>query len=166
MAYFGDVERIASISRAIAAGRQGVNPELIDLLALFSGQEKWVERMGHGSRTEIFLRSQGVSPGTIRSLFRGLPRLDRSPATPEEEIVHDALRIDAMGSVGVARLAQQGYRERLSFEEMAARIEEASRSPLKTAAGESLAATRREAMRDFARRLLEEREEFSSDDAR
>jgi len=161
MAYSGDIERIASISRAIAAGRQDVNSDLLDLLSLFSGQEKWVERMGHGSRTEIFLRSQGLSAAVIRALLRGLSRLDRSPVTAEEEIVHDALRIEEMGSAAVARIAQRGYRERLTFEELAETIETAARRALKTPAAESLATARREGMLDFARRLREEHREYS-----
>ncbi len=162
MTYSGDVDRVASISRTIAAGRKDVDADLLELLAIFSGQEKWVERMGHGSRTELFLGSLGLPAATIRALFRGLSRLNRAPATAEEEIVHDALRIDEMGSIGVTRLAQQGYRERLSFEEMAASIEEAARRPLKTPAGETLAAERRVAMFAFARRLREESLEFSA----
>jgi HD superfamily phosphodiesterase len=160
MTYSGDVERVASICRRIAAGRQDVDAELLDLMAIFSGQEKWVERMGHASRTEIFLASLGIPTATIRALFRGLSRLNRAPAAAEEDIVHDALRIDEMGAIGVARLAQQGYRERLSFEEMADVIEEAARLPLKTPAGETLAGQRRAIMLEFACRLREEHREF------
>jgi len=161
MTYSGDVERVAAIARAIAGARSDVDAELLDLLAVFSGQKKWVERMGHGSRTQIFLESLGVPAARIRALFRGLARLEGAPSTPEEDLVHDALCIDEMGAIGVARLAQQGYRERLTFEEMADRIEEAARPPLRTPAGEALAAERRAAMRAFARKLRAESLEFS-----
>ncbi len=163
MTYSGDIDRVAAISRTIAAGRMDVDADLLELLAIFSGQEKWVERMGHGSRTEIFLGSLGIPARTTRALFRGLSRLSRSPATAEEEIVHDALRIDEMGSIGVMRLAQQGYRERLSFEEMAASIEEAAGRPLRTPAAEALACERRQSMLEFARRLREEQREFAGE---
>jgi len=54
---YGDVERMVSAAQAISGGRTDVDEDLLFLLAVFSGQEKWVSRMGHRSRTEIFLAS-------------------------------------------------------------------------------------------------------------
>jgi hypothetical protein len=160
---YGDVERMVSASAAIADGSRTppLDEELLFLLAVFSGQEKWVSRMGHRSRTEIFLSSLGVSPRTVQRLFRGLSRLATEPATPEEEIVHDAVALEAMGAYGIARGLADAYRERLEILEMAAAIEEAADAHLKTARAEELAASRRELMRGFARRLREEHAQFS-----
>ena len=158
--YHGEVERVIRASEKIAADRTDLDRDLLYLLAVFSGQDRWVERMGHASRTEIFLSSLGISNKTIRSLFRALTRLASAPVTPEEEIVHDAMRVEEMGAYGISRRLLEGYRERMDFPEMADAIEEAAREPLKTAAGEALAAPRRQAMLDFARRLREEYEEF------
>jgi hypothetical protein len=158
---YGDVERMVSAAEAIADGLAGVDRDLLFLLAVFSGQERWVSRMGHRSRTEGFLASLGVPSGKVRALFRGLARFDEAPATPEEEIVHDAVRLESMGAYGVARGLADAYRERLDILEMADAIEKAAAAPLRTEAGERMAAPRRALMREFARRLREEHGEFA-----
>jgi hypothetical protein len=159
---FGDTHRIAAACETIAAGRSDLDRDLLYLLAVFSGQERWVSRMGHRSRTEMFLASLGIPGKTIRALFRALPRIESSPATPEEEIAHDAVKIDGMGARGVARALMEGRREGLAFLEMAEEIEKAAASPLRTKAGETLAADRRRIMLEFARTLAREEDEFRS----
>jgi hypothetical protein len=158
---YGDVERIVSASEAIADGRTELDGDLLFLLAVFSGQEKWVSRMGHKSRTEIFLGSLGTPPRTVRRLFQALSRFEAAPAAAEEEIVHDALKLEAMGAYGIARGLADAYRERLEILEMAQAIEEAAAMKLRTDAGERLATPRRALMRDFAARLRAEHAEFS-----
>jgi hypothetical protein len=157
---YGDVERMVSAAETIAAGVPGTDRDLLFLLAVFSGQERWVSRMGHRSRTEAFLASLRVPPATVRALFRGLARFDAAPATPEEEIVHDAVRLEAMGAYGVARGLADAYRERLDILEMADAIEKAAAAPLRTEAGERLAVPRRALMRTFAASLRAEHAEF------
>jgi hypothetical protein len=108
----------------------------------------------------MFLASLGVPSRTVRALFRGLSRLESAPATAEEEIAHDAVKLDGMGARGIARAVMEGRREGLGFLEMAAAIQEAAGAPLRTEAGEALAAGRRRTMLDFARKLALEEEEF------
>lgn len=158
---YGDIERVVSASEAIAESAEGLDRDLLFLLAVFSGQERWVSRMGHRSRTEIFLTSLGVPAPTVRKLFRGLERLESAPGTPEEEVVHDAVAIERMGAYGIARGLADAYRERLDILEMAAAIEAAGEPGLKTGRGRELAAERREVMRAFARQLRREHAEFS-----
>jgi hypothetical protein len=157
---YGDVQRMVSAAEAIADGRPGLDADLVFLLAVFSGQERWVSRMGHRSRTETFLASLGVPSRTVRALFRGLERFETAPGTPEEEIVHDAVRLEAMGAYGIARGLADAYRERLDIPEMVEAIERAAEAPLRTGAGQRLAQERRELMRAFARRLREEHAQF------
>jgi hypothetical protein len=158
---FGDARRVVSASERIARDLPDLDRGLLYLLAIFSGQERWVSRMGNRSRTEMFLASLGVPAGKIAALFRGLTRLGSRPATREEEIVHDALKIEGMGARGIARHLLEGRREGLGLSEMAARIEGAARAPLKTQVGEFLASERRRLMLDFARRLAEEENQFT-----
>ena len=158
---YGDVERMVSATEAIAGNRAGLDAGLLFLLAVFSGQERWVSRMGHRSRTEIFLGSLGIPPRTIRRLFLALSRFESAPATPEEEIVHDALKLETMGAYGIARGLADAYRERLEILEMAQAIEEAAAGKLRTEAGERLAVSRRALMLEFAARLRAEKAEFA-----
>jgi hypothetical protein len=157
---YGDVERAVAAAEAIASSAPGADPDLLFLLAVFSGQEQWVSRMGHASRTEIFLESLGVSRRTVAALFRGLARFETSPQTVEEEIVHDAVLLEAMGAYGIARSLAEAYRERLGILEMAAAIEQAAACPLRTEAGRALAEPRRQAMLAFAAQLRTEHAEF------
>ena len=141
MTYYGDVERVVAASEQIAAGREDVDPDVLYLLAVFSGQEKWVSRFGHKSRTEIFLGSLGIAPRTIAALWRSLARFEREPRTPEEEVVHDAVRLEELGAYGIARQLLEGYRERLDFLEIAESIEESGQAPLATEAGRASTVT-------------------------
>ena len=157
---YGDIRRVVSASRKMAEEREGLDSDRLFLPAVFSGQEKWVSRMGHRSRTELFLASLGVARKDVASLFRSLERLETAPRTPEAEIVHDAVRLDRLGAYGIARSLVEGYRERQDFLEMAAAIEEEAEVALRTPEGRRMAEPRRAAMRDFARRLRDEFAEF------
>jgi hypothetical protein len=158
--HFGDTRRIVAACEKIAGGRSDLDRELLYLLAVFSGQERWVSRMGHRSRTEMFLSSLGIPQPKIQALFRGLSRLESRPSSAEEEIAHDAVKLDEMGARGIARKLLEGRREGLDFLETAAAIEEAARAPLRTEAGGALARGRRRIMLDFARQLIEEETEL------
>jgi hypothetical protein len=159
---FGDARRVVAAAEKMARSFPDFDHELLYLLAIFSGQERWVSRMGNRSRTEMFLASLGVPEGKIAALFRGLARFASRPATPEEEIVHDAVKLEGMGARGIARHLLEGRREGLGLSEMASRIEEAAGAPLRTEAGEALAAERRRVMMDYAARLREEESEFQA----
>jgi hypothetical protein len=158
---YGDIQRMVLASAKIAEGLENCDTDLLFLLAVFSGQEKWVSRMGHRSRTEIFLASLGVPSRTIQRLFRGLARFETEPASSEEEAVHDAVKLDAMGAYGIARGLADAYRERMDMMEMADAIEAAAAASLRTERGRALTAPRRELMQEFARRMRAEHAEFS-----
>ena len=165
MTNYGDVERMVSAAEAVAAGVSGIDRDLLFLLSVFSGQEKWVARMGHRSRTELFLASLHVRRETVRALFRALRRLGTAPVGPEEEAVYDALRLETLGAYGVARALADAYRERLEILEMADALETAAEARLRTENGRKLAAARKARMLAFARELRAEHAEFSRDPA-
>ena len=154
--YFGDSERVVRAAERIAGDDPSIDRDVVYLLAMFSGQGKWVSRLGQRSRTEIFLTSAGIPAPAMRALFRGLPRLPSEPQTAEEAVVHDALKLEALGATGIARLLLEGYRERQDFLEMADAIDKAAGVELATEAGRRLAEPRREAMRRFAEQLRAE----------
>jgi len=160
MTTFGDVGRTLRAAEAIAAAGPGFDSARLFLLAVFSGREKWVEKFGNGSRTELFLASVGVPEEEFRVLRRSLSRYASAPATVEEDCVHDARRLEDLGAYGIVRAAAQGTRERLDLVELAAEIEAEARADFRTEAGRALAAPRLALMRDFARRLREEVAEF------
>jgi hypothetical protein len=157
---FGDVERMLRAAAAIAQGRSEGDAGRLFLLAVFAGREKWVEKFGNGSRTELFLSSVGVPGEEFRLLRRSLSRYASAPVSAEEECVHDARRLEELGAYGVVRAAAEGTRERLDLAELAAEIESAARDDLRTDVGRSLAAPRLALMHEFAKRLREEVAEF------
>jgi hypothetical protein len=161
--YYGNVERVVAASGKIAGRREDLDRDLLYLLAVFSGQEKWVSRFGHKSRTEIFLASVGVEARKVGALWRGLARLEKEPRTLEEQVVHDAIHLEELGAYGIARRLLEGYREQLDFAEIADAIDEAAAAPLATPAGRTLAEPRIAAMREFSRRLRAEYREFAGE---
>lgn len=157
---FGDVERMLRACSALASGRADIDSDRLFLLAVFSRQEKWLGKFGHGTRTELFLVSAGVSAEEFRWLLRSLSRFRSDPRTAEEEVVHDAARLEELGAYGIARIVAEGARERMDFRELSGAIESEARDDFRTTRGRELAFPRLALMRDFAARLRQELEEF------
>ncbi len=159
---FGDVERVLLACGEIALPGDGIDADRMFLLAVFSGQTKWVGTLGQGSRTELFLRSAGVAREEVRRLFQSLARFRADPRTPEEEIVHDAVRLEEVGAYGVSRIVVESARERRDFAEVASAIEEGAVEDFRTPRGRELARERISWMKEFASQLRREIEAFAA----
>lgn len=165
---FGFVERRLRISdflegeegKGKVAGEAGADPARLFLLGAFAGLPS-ARRITPDSREALLLRSLHIPFEEISSLSRSLSRLESSPESPEERIVHDAILLESVGAYGVTQILVAGARERMTLAEMAGDIEERMASArFATPAGRRLAADRVAFASLFARTLAEEAREF------
>ncbi len=169
MTSFGFVDRRLRISEILFEGEEGREragdavgalPARLFLLAAFAGLPS-ARKVTRDSREELLLRSLRIPFEEISSLVSSLNRLESSPETPEEKIVHDAMLLESVGAYGVTQLLVAGARERMTLGEMAREIaEKMAGARFVTEAGWRLAADRVAFAALFARRLAEEAVEF------
>ncbi len=169
MTDFGFVERRIRISEIFLGGEEGrdgaarsvgVDPARLFLLAAFAGLPS-ARRITPDGRESLLLRSLHVPLEEISSLSSSLSRVESTPETPEERIVHDAILLESVGAYGVTQLLVSGARERMTLTEMADEIDarmDAAR--FATGAGRRLAAGRIAYAKDFAAKLRAEAAEF------
>ncbi len=115
-----EVERIEAISRRLFKPEPEEETPLLEILILFSGLRKWLERIGNFSRTTLALQGV-VDEATLGRTLRSLRRLD-APVTAEEIALASALRIDDTGVHGLARKMARAKREGGSPAEVARAI--------------------------------------------
>lgn len=146
--------------RGGAPGAAGADPDRLFLLCAFAGLPS-ARRITPDSREDLLLRSLRLPLEEIRILVSSLSRLESSPETPEEKIVHDAMLLESVGAYGVTQLLVSGTRERMTLAEMAQEIAgKMASARFVTEAGRRLAAERIAFATLFARRLAEEANEF------
>lgn len=148
---------------AVRAG--GADPGRLFLLAAFAGLPS-VRRITPDGREFLLLRSLFLPLEEISRLSSSLSRVETSPETPEERIVHDAMRLESVGAYGVTQVLVAGARERMTLAEMADAIEarmDAAR--FATEAGRRLAEERLAYAKEFAARLRAEAAEFGGESA-
>jgi hypothetical protein len=167
MTDFGFVERrLIVVQRLLEATRAGEPNAKVDegglfLLGAFAGLPE--RRFSAGGRTELLLRSVGLSFEEAGSLFRSLRRFEADPRTLEEKIVHDAVLLETVGAYGVTQILVASTRERMTLAEMAGEIEARMKgASFSTLAARALAADRIEFAKAFAKRLAEEVAEFEA----
>jgi len=165
---FGFVERRLKISEILLEGEESrdgkghVDKDRLFLLAAFAGLPS-ARRITPDGREELLLRSVHIPFEEISSLSRSLSRLESSPESPEERIVHDAILLESVGAYGVTQILVAGARERMTLAEMAGEIEETmAAARFETAAGRRLAADRVAFATLFARKLAEEARQFEA----
>ncbi|HQQ76939.1 MAG TPA: hypothetical protein PLB01_06260 [Thermoanaerobaculia bacterium] len=170
MTNYGFVERRIRISdflegeegRGEAPDGARADPDRLFLLCAFAGLPS-ARRITPDSREDLLLRSLRLPLEEIRILVSSLSRLESSPETPEEKIVHDAMLLESVGAYGVTQILVAGVRERMTLAEMADEIDarmDAAR--FVTEAGRRLAGERIAYAKDFAAKLRAEAAEFET----
>src|SRR5947209_14592126 len=81
---FGSVERVAQIARRLYPA---ANDDKFELLLLFHGLGKWLEKMGNASRTALAV---GVAEEELREAAASIARLDE-PVSEAERAVASAI---------------------------------------------------------------------------
>ena len=98
-----EVERIARIAHAIDTRHD----EALELLLLFQGLGRWLEKVGNVSRTTL---TAGVDETDLRRTAASIRNLG-SPETEAERIVAAAILIDRSGVRGLAQRFAAARRE-------------------------------------------------------
>ena len=105
---FDEIERIATIARRLHAPRDPESSRHFDLLLLFHGLGKWLDKVGNLSRTVLAV--DGLSEGELRRTAASIARLD-APQSEEERAVAAAILIDRGGVRGLAQRFATARRE-------------------------------------------------------
>ena len=105
---YDEVERISRIARRIHTPATAEAVRAFDLLLLFQGLGKWLDRMGNVSRTALAV--PGLSETELRRTAASIARLD-DPGTPEERALAAAVLIDRGGVRGLAQRFASARRE-------------------------------------------------------
>ena len=147
---FDDIERVAAIARRLYAP---VDDRSFELLLLFHGLGRWLEKVGNLSRTVL---TTGVAESELRATAASIRRLD-DPSTDAERALAAALLIDSAGVRGFAERLSRSRREGSSVQDVVrnALAETVVPAWVPDAARKWLA-RRYEARREVCRRILAE----------
>ena len=105
---FADVERIAAIARRLYEAPTDEERRAFDLLILFHGLGKWLERVGNASRTALAVG--GLTEAELWRTAASIRRLE-NPETAAERAVAGAIVIDGAGVRGLAMKFASARRE-------------------------------------------------------
>jgi hypothetical protein len=149
---FGEIERVAVLARRLYVPSIE-EQEAFDLLLLFHGLGRWLEKVGNRSRAVLTI---GLSDSALRATGAAIRRLD-DPSTDAERAVAAALLVDAAGVRGLAERLSRARREGSSVLDVIRNTLADSEAPewLPEKARRWLV-VRREARREVCSRLLAE----------
>ena len=99
-----EIERIGTIARRIHPS----SDRTFELLLLFHGLGKWLEKVGNVSRTVLAVG--GLSEGELRRVAASIRKLD-SPQSDEERALAAAILVDRSGVRGLAQRFAAARRE-------------------------------------------------------
>jgi hypothetical protein len=104
---FDEIERVAAIARRLHVPSNDADVRAFELLLLFHGLGRWLEKVGNLSRAVL---TTGVTEGELRETAASIRRLD-APTTDAERALAAALLIDAAGVRGLAERLARSRRE-------------------------------------------------------
>jgi hypothetical protein len=150
---FDDVERVAAIARRLYAPVNDADARAFELLLLFHGLGRWLEKVGNLSRAVL---TTAIPEGELRAIAASIRRLD-DPSTDAERAVAAALLIDSAGVRGFAERLSRSRREGSSVQDV---VRNALADVVVPAWMPGIArewlARRHEARREVCRRILAE----------
>ena len=98
---FDGVERLRARLALLKEGT-AVDEDLLELLLLFHGAVERLGSLAAGGRLDLFLRSLDLPENLTRRVRAGLGRFREDPRGTEEELLHDALLLEAAGVAAAA----------------------------------------------------------------
>jgi hypothetical protein len=150
---FDDVERIAAIARRLYSPAGDADSRAFDLLLLFHGLGRWLEKVGNLSRAVL---TTGLSESELRATAASIRRID-DPSTDAERAVASALLIDGAGVRGFAERLSRSRREGSSVQDVVRNaLAEAVVPAWVPGSARAWLARRYEARREVCRRILAE----------
>ena len=150
---FDAVERVGRIARQLYTPASDGDMRAFELLLLFHGLGKWLEKMGNVSRTALAV---GIDEIELRQTVASIARL-AEPSSEAERAVAAAILIDNAGVRGLAERLSRAWREGQSVADVVrAELAEAERPEWLSGEAREWLAQRRERRREFCRAVLEE----------
>jgi len=111
---FDDVERVGVIARRLYTPASDADARAFELLLLFHGLGRWLEKVGNLSRAVL---TTGLSETALRAVAASIRHLD-DPSTDAERAVAAALLIDGAGVRGFAERLSRSRREGSSVQDV------------------------------------------------
>jgi hypothetical protein len=150
---FDAVERVARIARQLYTPQDSGKARAFELLLLFHGLGKWLEKIGNVSRTTLAV---GVSEEELRQTSASIQRLD-APLSEAERAVASAILVDQAGVRGFAERLARSRREGQSVADIVrAVLADVEKPEWLSPAAASMLEARRDRRRHFCRAILEE----------
>jgi len=144
---FDRIDRLQVHLTALRDGGAAAPPidgDLLELLLLLHGVIERLGSLAPGGRLDLFLHGLRLPDELIRAVRTGLGRLHEDPRRPEEELLHDALLLEAAGVVAtVERLMAAGKKRTVLARALAQLDPGPPAERYKTLRGAALGAARR-----------------------
>jgi hypothetical protein len=140
-------DRVDRLRAHLAALRETapMDGDLLELLLLLHGAVDRLGSLAAGGRLDLFLKGLGLPDELTRAVRAGLGRFRDDPRRPEEELLHDALLLEAAGVVATVERLMAAGKKRTELARALAQLDPGpAPERYKTARGAALGAARRQ----------------------